>query len=80
MKRYQIVKYDYDIGIDEGMDYTTIQEAIIEVKKLLKQYHSIFIYDKVKRSCKHAFNGLPDHIFSNDVDTAHTIYHWRQNV
>lgn len=79
MTRYQIVKYDYDIGIDEGMEYTTIQEAIIEAKKLLKEYHSIFIYDKVKISCRHAFNGLPDHVFNNDIDIAHTIYHWRQS-
>ena len=78
MKRYQIVKYDYDIGDDEGMDYTTIQEAIEAAKSLLKDYESIIIYDHLKRAVRHAFNGIPDRHFSKDVDTTNTIYHWRQ--
>lgn len=78
MKRYQIIKKDDDIGIDEGMDYNTIKEAIIEAKKLLKEYQSIFIYDRKSRSCRHAFNGIPDHVFSKNVNIKDTIYHWRE--
>lgn len=74
--RYQIIKYDYDIGADEGMDYRTMKEAIKAAKKLLIEYHSIFIYDYQKKAVRHAFNGIPDNIFSKDVDTTNTIYHW----
>lgn len=74
--RYQIIKRDEDIGIDEGMDYNTIKEAIKAAKTLLKDYESIFIYDKKLRSCRHSFNGLPDNVFSKDVNIKDTIYHW----
>ena len=76
MKRYLIVKYSSDCGSDDGMDYNTIQEAIKAAKQLLKEWESIFIYDYQKRAVRHAFNGIPDSIFSKDVDVTHTIYHW----
>lgn len=77
MKRYQIIKKDSDTGIDEGMDYNTVQEAITEAEKLLNDYESVFIYDKQLNSCLHAFNGLTDNIFSKDVNTSNVIYHWK---
>ena len=77
MKRYQIIKKDSDTGIDEGMDYNTVQEAITEAEKLLNDYESVFIYDKQLNSCLHAFNGLADNIFSKDVNTSNVIYHWK---
>lgn len=76
VKRYQIIKCDPDIGVDEGMNYKTIAEAMAAAKELSKEYASIFIYDYKTRSVIHAFNGTPDGVFSKDVDTSRIIYHW----
>ncbi len=76
-KRYQIVTYCYDCGSDDKLEYKTIKEAIKEAKKYLSDgWDKVFIYDRIKRSVRHAFNGVPDGIFSDDVDISHAILHW----
>ena len=77
MKRYQIITYSYDIGADEKMDYNTIAEAITAVKEYLKDQDSAFIYDRVQKAVRHAFNAYPSHsLFSNYVSFTNCKCHY----
>ncbi len=76
MNRYQIITYDTDYGDDEKLEYKTIKEALKAVKEYLKEYECAFVYDKKKKTVRHAFNTFPQGHFAPWVNTKECILHF----
>lgn len=74
--RYQIVTHSHECGTDERKDYRTIGQALKDVGVYKRRGDTVFIYDYLQNSVRHAFGGWPHGVFAKDVHTENCIYHW----
>lgn len=75
-KRYQIITYHEDCGLDEKQE----NDYILNIHKLAKAYlkegyQEVYIYDYKYNRIAYAYNVyyVPSHYFSKNVDTKTTV-------
>ena len=67
MKRYEVVTYSYDIGIDTQMDYSKFSEAVKAARKFLGLEEYAAIYDRVKKIAYVIFGDITTEVFTDNI-------------
>ena len=67
MKRFQVVTYSWDIGIDDRMDFDDIHKAILHAKSFRNTEEYAAIYDSKYRIAWVVFGNIGTVVFVDSV-------------
>lgn len=59
MKKYLVVIYDWEIGFDDGMDFSRKRDAIADARRQLRHYDSAAVLNLVDRCIVAASQDFP---------------------
>lgn len=69
MKRFQVVTYSWDIGIDDKRDFDSIHEAIKEAKRFRTTEEYAAIYDSALKITYVVFGHIGTKVFADYIAT-----------
>lgn len=67
MRRYQVVIYSWDIGIDDKMDFNSLADAIKDAKKYKGREEYAAVYDAVEKIAYVVFGNKFTRVFNDNV-------------